>query len=336
VFRIAILSFWHVHAKDYIREADCHSDAEIVACWDEVPERGRSEAERRDIPFHEDLDELLAREDVDGVIVTTPTVAHGKMIPAVAAAGKHVFAEKVIAPTKQQAEQVIAATEREGVTFVVSLPRLYAGYTKAIKQTINEGLLGDVTYLRVRVSHDGALLTEENPKGWLPERFFDAEAAAGGVTIDFGAHPLYLVRHLLGMAEEVNATYGRFTDRVVEDNAVVTMGFQTGAIGVAEASFVGVASRFAIEAHGTKGSLLYGPPDEQLRLRRTGGGQWQTLSLPPDDPTPFERWVELARRGQPDGENVRAALDLSALAEAANLSAASGRPVRPDDTRERG
>ncbi len=75
---------------------------------------------------------------------------------------------------------------------------------------------------------------------------------------------------------------------------------------------------------------------EQLRLRRTGGGQWQTLSLPPDDPTPFERWVELARGGQPDGENVRAALDLSALAEAANLSAASGRPVRPDDTRKRG
>jgi hypothetical protein len=46
--------------------------------------------------------------------------------------------------------------------------------------------------------------------------------------------------------------------------------------------------------------------------------------------------VELARRGQPDRDNVRAALDLSALAEAANLSAASGRPVRLGDTRERG
>ena len=148
MFRIAILSFWHVHAKDYIREANSHPDAEIVACWDEVPERGRSEAERRGISFHEDLDELLAREDVDGVVVTTPTVAHRELIPTVAAAGKHVFAEKVIAPTKQQAEQVIAATEREGVTFVVSLPKLYAGYTKAIKQTINEGLLGEVTYLR--------------------------------------------------------------------------------------------------------------------------------------------------------------------------------------------
>ena len=141
MFRVAILSFWHVHAKDYIREADSHSDAEIVACWDEVPERGRSEAERRGISFHEDLDELLAREDVDGVVVTTPTVAHRELIPTVAAAGKHVFAEKVIAPTKQQAEQVIAATEREGVTFVVSLPRLYTGYTKAIKQTITKGCL---------------------------------------------------------------------------------------------------------------------------------------------------------------------------------------------------
>ncbi|WP_207955796.1 hypothetical protein [Rubrobacter marinus] len=41
------------------------------------------------------------------------------------------------------------------------------------------------------------------------------------------------------------------------------------------------------------------------------------------------RWVDLASRGETDGENVRAALNLSALAEAANLSAAEGRPVRP-------
>lgn len=332
MFRVAILSFWHVHAEDYATEADSHTNAEIVALWDEVPERGRSEAERRGLPFYGDLDELLAHEDVEGVVVTTPTVAHREVIPAAAVAGKHIFAEKVVAPTQQEAQQIVATTERESVTFVVSLPRLYAGYTRAIKQVLDRGLLGEVTYLRIRISHDGALPTEKNPTGWLPERFFEPGESAGGVAIDFGAHPLYLAAHFMGIPEEVNATYGRFTGRAVEDNAVVTMSYQNGAIGVAESSFVGASSPFTIEVHGTEGSLLYGLPDKRLQLQRTGVGRWQTLDMPPDGPSPFERWVDLARRGNPDPENIRTALNLSILAEAANLSAATGRAVRTGDT----
>jgi 1,5-anhydro-D-fructose reductase (1,5-anhydro-D-mannitol-forming) len=98
VFRVAVLSFWHVHAKDYALEAEEHPGTEITAVWDENGERGRVEASERGVPFHDDLEGLLSREDVDGVVVTTPTVAHREVIPAAARAGKHVFAEKVIAP----------------------------------------------------------------------------------------------------------------------------------------------------------------------------------------------------------------------------------------------
>ena len=142
------------------------------------------------------------------MVVTTPTVAHREVIPAAARAGKHVFAEKVIAPTLGEAREVVAQVEEAGVTFVISLPRLYAGYTQAIREVLAGGAIGEPTYLRVRVSHDGALPSAANPQGWLPERFFDPRQSAGGVTIDFGAHPLYLLAHLLGMPEEVSAVYG--------------------------------------------------------------------------------------------------------------------------------
>ncbi|WP_207955795.1 Gfo/Idh/MocA family protein [Rubrobacter marinus] len=211
MFRVAVLSFWHVHARDYAGEAEEHPGAEVVAVWDEDPRRGRAEAEGRGVDFHEDLDEVLAREDVDGVVVTTPTVAHREVIPAAAGAGKHVFTEKVVAPTLREAEEIAAEAGRAGIAFVVSLPRLYAGYTSAIAEIIDRGELGEITYLRVRVSHDGALPTETHPGGWLPERFFDPRESAGGVTIDFGAHPLYLVARLLGVPEEVSAAYGCFT-----------------------------------------------------------------------------------------------------------------------------
>lgn len=332
MFRVAILSFWHVHARDYAREAEEHPGAEIVAIWDEDADRGRSEAASRNVDFHEVLDDVLARDDVDGVVVTTPTVSHREVIPAAARAGKHVFTEKVIAPTLREAEDIVSETERAGITFLVSLPRLYAGYTREISEVLAEGRLGRVAYLRTRVSHDGALPQEGNPGGWLPDRFFDAHQSAGGVTIDFGAHPLYLLARLLGMPDDVRATYGRFTGRGVEDHSVVTMRYPSGAIGVAEASFVGSSVPFLIEAHGTDGSLLY-DPDDGLRLRRTGAAGWARHETPPGGPSPFRRWVDLASRGETDAENVRAALNLSALAEATNLSALEDRAVRPDAMR---
>lgn len=328
MFRVAILSFWHVHAEDYAREAKAHPDVETVTIWDENPARGRREAEQRNIPFHENLDELLEREDLDGVVVTTPTTAHRHIIPAAARAGKHAFTEKVIAPKVHEAQEIVAETESAGVTFTVSLPRLYAGYTRAIKEAIDSGLIGEPTYLRVRVSHDGALPAEGKPDGWLPDRFFDPEESAGGVTMDFGAHPLYLVADLLGMPTEVSAGYGRFTGWGVEDHSVVTMHYPSGALAVAEASFVGSAVPFVLEVHGTEGSLLYGVPDDRLRLRRAGTEVWEFIDVLPDGPTPFVRWVDLARQDAPDPENVRAALGLTALAEAAELSAFREKPVR--------
>ena len=194
------------------------------------------------------------------------------------------------------------------------------------------GEIGEPTYLRVRVSHDGALPSAASPRGWLPERFFDPRESAGGVTIDFGAHPLYLAAHLLGMPEEVSAVYGRFTGRAVEDHSVVALLYPNGALGVAEASFLGASAPFSVEVHGTGGSLLY-DPSSGLRTRRRDAQRWSAVRVPADGRSPFGRWVELSTEGKTDPENVRAALELSALAEAANLSAREGRPVQPDEMR---
>lgn len=153
--------------------------------------------------------------------------------------------------------------------------------------------------------------------------------------MDFGAHSLYLVAHLLGRPEDGRAVYGHFTGRVDEDNSVVALRYPNGALAVAETSFVGSAVPFLLEAHGTEGSLLC-DPDGGLRLRRSDASSWEHHETPPDGPSPFRRWVDLASRGETDEDNVRAALSLSALTEAANLSAAQDRPVRLDELRGHG
>lgn len=322
MIRVAMVSYWHVHAWDYTGEAQRHPETSIVAVWDELAGRGAANAATLGVPFVADLAELLARDDVDAVIVDAPTVMHHDVMVAAARAGKHIFTEKVLAPTLREAEAIVAAVDQAGVVLTVSLPRLYAGYTAAIRQLIADGAFGQLTQVRVRLSHNGALRTARHPDGWLPAHFYRAAETCGGALIDLGCHPMYLTRAFLGLPERVSAGYGTVTGREVEDNAVALLHYADGALGIVEAGFVNPASPFSIELHGTAGSALFGMPDAVLQVSRGAG--WETVALPDDLPGAFDQWVAHIGQGSRAMENIAAALDLTALMEAANAAAASG------------
>jgi 1,5-anhydro-D-fructose reductase (1,5-anhydro-D-mannitol-forming) len=323
--RVAILGFWHVHAEDYAAEAQAHPDVEIVAAWEDAS-RGAAGADDLGVSYHADLTELLARPDVDGVIVTTRTTAHRDVIIAATEAGKHVFTEKVLALTPSEAREIVDAVERRAVRLVVSLPRLSHGYTLAIRELLASGRLGEVTEVRCRLSHDGAV-----GRRWLPTRFFDPEDSGGGALVDLGAHPLYLTRLFLGgMPESLSAEFGHLTGQSVDDNAVAIMRHASGAIGIAETGFVNPSSPFTIEIHGTDGSLLYGTPEPRLLLSAGSRGDdahWEELPIPGSGPSPFEQWVGHVTDGTDASENVALALDLTTLVEAAGRSARSATAV---------
>jgi len=329
MIRLALLGFWHVHATDYAAEAQANPDTEIVAAWDDDVVRGEAGAGELGVPFERDLGGLLARPDIDGVIVTTKTSAHPEVIGAAVAAGRHVYTEKVLALSPADARGIVDTVERAGVVLTVSLPRLSHGYTTAIREVLASGVLGQVTQVRCRLSHDGAV-----GRQWLPARFFDRDEAGGGALVDLGCHPLYLTRLFLGeMPESVAAEYGRVTARGVDDNAVAILRHPTGALGIAETGFVNPSSPFTIEVHGTAGSLLYGTPEPRLLIRTATAdaeGDWDERPVPADDPTPFEQWVVHIREGTRATENVSLALELTTLVDAADRSALTGRAVTVD------
>jgi 1,5-anhydro-D-fructose reductase (1,5-anhydro-D-mannitol-forming) len=326
VINVAILSFWHVHATDYAREALDHPRTRIIAAWDADPERGRAGAASLGVAFHDDLTELLESPDLDGVIVTTPTSDHRAVIVAAAQAGRHIFTEKVLGLTSADCDAILEAVDQNDVTLTVSLPRLAHGYTRAIQAELAEGRLGEVTLVRTRLSHDGAL-----GDGWLPAQFFDPDEAGGGALVDLGCHPMYLTRLFLGaMPDRVTALFGHLTDRPVEDNAVALLALRSGALGVAEAGFVNRNSPFSIEVHGTDGSLLYGTPEPRLlrRTSRDGSDAWTEVSIPGDAPSSFEQWIGHMEVGSKAVENIALAVDLTTLMEAASRSAGTGETVR--------
>lgn len=182
---------------------------------------------------------------------------------------------------------------------------------------------------RVRLSHNGATAN------WLPPHFYSKEQCGGGALIDLGCHPMYLVRHFLGMPESVSANFGYVTGKEVEDNAVSVLRYADGAVGIVEAGFVNSHSPFSIELHGTEGTLLFGFPDEVPVVRYNGGSdQWEKLQLDDRLPFAFSQWVEHVNKGTEATENIAAATDLTKLMEASTISAAEGRAVRIDELAE--
>ncbi|MBE9918404.1 Gfo/Idh/MocA family oxidoreductase [Paenibacillus donghaensis] len=327
MIRIGKISYWHVHAWDYTKQAQAHPDAEIVAVWDENPERGKEAADQQGVAFYASLDEMLAQDDIDAVIVDAPTRMHRDVILKAAAAGKHIFTEKVLAPTLHEVNEILDAVDRNQVKLTVSLPRLNDGYTLAIRDILDQELLGQVTQVRVRLSHNGATA------GWLPDHFYKLEDCLGGALIDLGCHPMYLTRLFLQQdVEEVKAEFGYVTGKEVEDNAVATLSTPSGAIGIVEAGFVNNFSPFSVEIHGTEGSILYGTPDEKLLIRTSRKGEykdaWVELPVPGPRESAFEQWISHIQQDTTADENVAYAVELTKLMEAANQSAREHRGIR--------
>jgi 1,5-anhydro-D-fructose reductase (1,5-anhydro-D-mannitol-forming) len=321
---IATLSFWHVHADEYSAAAAAHPGTRLVAIWDRDAERGGAAAREHGVPFVTDLETVLGRPDVDGVIVTNETAEHSAVILAAITAGKHVFSEKLLAPTSAEVQAILDAAAAADVRLTVSLPYFSHAPTRTALALIAAGELGRVHYVRVRVAHDGAT------RGWLPDRFYDPVAAVGGALTDLGCHPVSLMLAFMGRDPvTISSAYGSITGHAVEDLASTTASFPDGGVGVAETSFVD-PGHFEFEITGDTGALAYSSRDGVLRARGAAfsESEWIELTMEPPDASPFERWVAGIRTSEPDPANLRAAQTLTAYVVASNRSATTGRTTR--------
>ena len=323
MLRVAMLSRWHVHANQYAGETRANADADVVAVWDEDPERGSAWAGELDVPFHADLDALLAG-DIDAVCVVTPTNLHRDVMVRAADAGKHIFTEKVLATTVADCEAIADAVRSGGVRFCISFPRRTIPQILYAKQAMEEGLFGRVTALRVRIAHDGAV------RDWLPDHFYDAQACGGGAMMDLGAHGMYLSRWLLGPPKRIVSVFNTVTGRAVDDNTVSVIEFENGAIAVNETSFTGFGGCYSLEIDGTEGGYRMLSPGEgvQVRSKHLGGSGWQQPGqLPEAHAKPIDQWIAGCVHGTPIEFGLEDAIELTELMEAAYLADGENRSV---------
>lgn len=332
---IAALSFGHVHARGYADQIQAHPKAEVVAIWDEEPERGRQEAAERNIPFYESLDEVLALPNVQGVSCNAKTNWHERVLTAAARAGKHIFTEKALTIDTEEADRLVPVIRGAGVKFMISLPHRSRPDVLFAKEQVEKGLLGDITMMRIRLAHQAALDGWFNPgenhsgSAW----FGDEEAAGGGALFDLGCHSVDLIRWFLGEPARVTALNNNFSGRYpIDDNMAAVVEFRNRAIAMIDVSWVQRGGPNSIELYGTKGYLTIGMSpgpniwmySQQLEADGVPGLVAPTL-LPSPTPLPINQWLN-ALAGEDD---MRITLDdayrLTELMTAIYDSARSGK-----------
>ncbi len=93
-----------------------------------------------------DLGNLLARTDIDAVAIATPVSSHYEIALQALRAGKHVFIEKPLTQTVEQAERLIAEAEKRGLVLHVDHTFIYTGAVRKMKELVDKGDIGELYY----------------------------------------------------------------------------------------------------------------------------------------------------------------------------------------------
>lgn len=207
--------------------------AVLEAVVDPVDGAARALADSLDVTkAYTSVDDALADADIDAVVISAPARSHADLVVASAGAGKHVFVEKPMAVTLEDADRAITAAETAGVVLQVGFNRRFAPAFAAARKAIDDGKIGTPQLLR-------SLTRDPGPFGGDPSRI-----PPWTIFFETLIHDFDTLLFLNPGAKAVRVT--AVADALVRpdakgsghlDTAVVTVQFDNGAIATAEANF---------------------------------------------------------------------------------------------------
>ena len=136
-------------------------------------------------------EEVVARPDVDAVIICTPPHLHADIALAAVQAGKHVLCEKPLARTLEEGERMLAAAAERGVVLRCGFNHRYHPAVRQVREWVDAGLIGEVMFIRCRYGHCGR-------PGYEADWRSDPRLVGGGHLMEHGIHAIDLIRWLSG------------------------------------------------------------------------------------------------------------------------------------------
>ena len=325
----------HVYA---LREIE---GVQVTAICDPDPAQVEGAAKALGIPFaaahHRDV---LARDDVDAVVIGSPDFAHCEQAVDALRAGTHVLCEKPMVTSLEECRQIVAAADASDKVFMVGQVCRFSPGLIAGKRFVDEGQIGNLFLVESEYAHDYTHIHGHG--GWRidPQRL--RQPFLGGA-----CHAVDLIRWVGGQPTEAFAYSNRksLTDWPVDDCTVAVYRFESGALGKVICS-VGCKRDYTMRSvfWGTKGTVICDNTSTEITVYLEKAGQGE---LPADMPSPQtiptiiavgtqvkmieaedRTFIAAARGEEPLAMDAREGSRTVAACLAAIESARTGQPVR--------
>ena len=282
-----------------IKQMEGLGKARLVAVCDAVEESARTVAERFEVPrYVTRQDDLLAMDEVDVVVNLTPIPQHFEVSLAALRAGKHVYTQKPMTTTVDEATLLVEEARRAGRLLACAPEHAVRPVIRTMARLVRDGEIGAVAFCRVLSSHDGP------EKHDVPRDSTWYYQPGSSPILDLGVHGLAQITSILGPVRRLSCASGRSQDvrlttagpfkgkRIdvrIDDNSLLLLEFGPATFGFLDATYC-VEASFSprLEIYGSAGTLaITRPPDGSpapggpaLRCYDPATKAWQAVEVP--------------------------------------------------------
>lgn len=284
---------------------DARARVELVAVADVDAQRAKETASRFGIPdWYDDARQLIARDDIELVLVITPIEFHYPLTMEALRAGKHVYVQKTMAATYAEARDMVETARERGLTLVAAPGQMLAPAMTAMQALVRSGAIGDVYWAWGSTGgwhHNEPTRRGEGALGAVDPSWY--YRPAGGPLRDVTVYMLHSLTGILGPAKRVTAMSGvrtpvehwrgREIPVEVDDNSLLLLDFGEATFAVAggHASRTGALMQWgAMGLYGTAGAI------ETLEIEPLSGHPTR-LSITARDGAPEESGLRRAADG---------------------------------------
>lgn len=232
------------------KRASTLKNCQLVACVDHVREKAEALAKHSPecMPYT-DWKEVIKRDDIDIVIISTLHATLAEIGLAAVSTGKHVLVEKPGAKQAKELEPVISAAKKTGALVRVGFNHRYHRAFRKARELVDQGELGELMFLRARYGHGGRV-------GYDKEWRAQPELSGGGELIDQGVHLIDLARYFLGDFSHIQGhAHTYFWNMPVDDNSFLMLKTPKNQIAFLHASCTEWKNLFSFELYGRNGKI---------------------------------------------------------------------------------
>jgi predicted dehydrogenase len=308
------------HAREVLRREDARVTA---VCDPSAPARerlvGTLGAAGEGVKAYATLEEMLAAEPMDAVVITTPHTQHGAHVRACLGAALHVLVEKPMTTTARDARELIALSEKTGKVLAIGYQRHGDGKFIKAREMVQAGTIGEVRLVHVIIAQDCIDIFRPGAS-WRA----DPALSGGGHFMDTGSHINDMLLWITGLEPKRVQAFINQEGTLVDVQTAVAVEFTNGAVGSLSYTSLSPEWREEFTFYGTEGVMRFGAA-EPLRVTRRG----EDTILPRSaggGKSPLQNFLDAVQGKAAVQAPPICGLRVAQLTEAAYKSAQSGHP----------